>query len=336
VAVAVSASIVVGRDGELKTLAAFVAAEEPRALLLEGEAGVGKTTLWYEGLRAAAAAGHHVLTCAPALTESQLSFAGIADLLDGLLDDALPGLSVPQRHALEVALLREEADGPPPDERAIAAAFLGVLHRLGDTGPVLLAVDDAQWLDPPSRSVLEFVVRRLGNEPVALLVSRRGSGDGEAPLHLDRALGPQRVQRIVVAPLSLGAFHRLLQERLGASFPRPVLRRLHENAGGNPFYGLELARALSRRDGPVDRDDPLPVPVGLQELVAARLQTLSPAARRLLEIVSALLDRRTTVVADLARDEGIEGAIDEAVAVGVLEERGRRLAFTHPLLASGV
>jgi DNA-binding CsgD family transcriptional regulator len=336
VAVAVTASIVVGRDGELKTLAAFVAAEGARALLLEGDAGVGKTTLWYEGLRVAGAAGHHVLTCAPALTESQLSFAGIADLLEGSLEGALPGLAVPQRRALEVALLREEAEGLPPDERAIVAAFLGVLRHLGDTGPVLLAVDDAQWLDPASRSVLEFVVRRLGDEPVALLVSRRGPGDGEAPLHLGRALGPQRVQRIVVAPLSLGAFHRLLQERLGASFPRPVLRRLHENAGGNPFYGLELARALARRNGPVDRDEPLPVPVSLQELVAERLQTLSPDARRLLEIVSALLDCRTTVVADLARDEGLEGAIDEAVAVGVLEERGRRLAFTHPLLASGV
>ena len=332
-----SSDDVVGRDREQAILREFLTRDAPMgALVIEGDAGVGKTTLWRHGVALAGDEGQRVLSCAPALAESQLSFAGVADLLDGVLEDALPALPAPQRHALEVALLLEEADGQPPDERAIGGAVLAVLHELGATARVLVAVDDVQWLDEASRSVLEFVVRRLGDEPTRLLLARRGTGDDEAPLNLDRALDAARIQRVAVGPLRIGAFHRLLQQRLDTSFPRPVLLRIHASSGGNPFYGLEFGRGLTRRRRPFSPDDPLTVPASLQELVGERLRELSDDARRLLELISAMFDRRTTVIAEIARDEGLGGAIDEAVAAGVLEVRGRRLAFAHPLLAAGV
>ncbi len=203
--------------------------------------------------------GQRVLSCAPAMAESQLSFAGVADLLDGVLDDALPALPAPQRHALEVALLLEEADGPPPDERAIGGAVLAVLHELGATAPVLVAVDDVQWLDEPSRSVLEFVVRRLGDEPTRLLLARRGAGDDEAPLNLDRAFArgtdPARrrrsaAHRRVSSPAPAAAGH-VVPPTGPAADPRELGRQPVLRPRVRPRVGPPPSPVQSRR--PADR-----------------------------------------------------------------------------------
>lgn len=173
---------VVGRERELASLRSFFFAGRggPAAIVLEGDAGIGKTTLWQAGLAIASEAGYRVLACQPAAAETQLAFAALADLLSDVRDDVLPALSKSQRRALEMALLLDEPDGPPLDVRALAGAFLGVLRHLAAASPVLAAVDDTQWLDAPSRDVLEFAIRRLPVEPVGLLVSRRGLG-GDPP-----------------------------------------------------------------------------------------------------------------------------------------------------------
>ena len=137
-------------------------------------------------------------------------------------------------------------DGPPPDQLAVARAFLGALRALAHDGDVALAVDDVQWLDPSSAFVLEFALRRLREERVAALFGLRSSQD-QAALGLERALPEGRLQRLMVGPLSLGAVRHLLSARLGLVLSRPKLRRLHEISGGNPFYALELARAFERR-----------------------------------------------------------------------------------------
>jgi len=278
---------VVGREHELDIVRSFCASRtHPGALLLEGDAGIGKTVLWEAGLAIASAAGHTVLRCRPAAAEAQLSFAALADLLVDVLDEALPALAAPQRRALEVALLLDEAEGPPPDVRALAAAFLGVLRHASSSSPVLVAIDDAQWLDEPSRTVLEFAVRRLSVEPVGVLASRRGTG-AELPLGLGQALAPDRLQQLSLSPLSMGALHRLVQSRLGTALSRPVLRRLHAESGGNPFYALEIGRALQRRGSAPRSDEPLPVPPTLRQLVQERVTTLPDRVRRLLELVAA-------------------------------------------------
>ena len=238
---------VVGRDAELATVRAFLAEVErlPAALVIEGEAGIGKTTLWRAGIAAAEELGYRVLSARPAEAESQVSYAGLRDLLDPVIERALVDLPPPQRRALEITLLLRDAEVGAPDQAAIAFAVLGAFGGIAGT-PVLVAVDDVQWLDAASASVLAFAFRRLAAAPAAILVARRSGGREAAPLGLDRAFPSELLRWLRLGPLSVGATHRLLRERLGVSFPRPALVRLHETSGGNPFYALELGRALEQ------------------------------------------------------------------------------------------
>jgi DNA-binding CsgD family transcriptional regulator len=312
----------IGRDAELERLRDFLSARpRPAVLLLEGQAGIGKTTLWNAAL--SEVRGQPLLRCRPAPAEAQLAFAALSDLLGPVVEDVLPALAPPQRRALRVALLLEEAGTGALDTRLLGAALLSALRTLG---PAVVAIDDVQWLDQPSRSVLAFALRRLTDEPLALLIARRGDGSAEPPFDFS-------VERFLLEPLSMGAMHALLHERLGISFSRPVVRRLHESSGGNPFYALELGRALQRRGAMPRPDQPLPLPDSLQRVVEERLAALPDPSRAVLELVAGLLDPRLVVVERLA---DAPGAIDAAIAAGVLELAGERLAFTHPLLASAV
>src|SRR6266404_2596683 len=171
-----------GRDDELQATASFLGANGPRALLFEGEAGIGKTALWREGLRLAKEQECLVLACSGASDEARLSFAALADLLAPVLD-VLGELPEPRRKALEVALLLRDSDEPAPDDRAVAFAFAEALGKLASFGRVVVAADDVQWLDAPSEATLAFAARRLaGNDPVALLLARRGGREDPFPL----------------------------------------------------------------------------------------------------------------------------------------------------------
>jgi hypothetical protein len=128
---------------------------------------------------------------------------------------------------------------------------------------VLVAVDDVQWLDAASALALGFVARRLPPR-VGLLLTRRGEGGMEAPLGLSGALPEARVNRLVAGPLSLAALHHLIRSRLGTSMSHPLLARLVDASGGNPFFALEIARALERDADERALNDPLPVPKSLQ------------------------------------------------------------------------
>ena len=170
----VAGSALIGRNEELARLEAFVegTADGPPRLLLEGEAGIGKTTLWRAGVERAHELGFRVLESRPAAPERELSFAALGDLLSGTHDE-IGDLPAPQRRALRVALLLEEAEGEPTDQRAVAAALLGLLRRLTADEPLVIALDDIQWLDSPSSGALQFAFRRLDNEPVRVLATSR-------------------------------------------------------------------------------------------------------------------------------------------------------------------
>jgi DNA-binding CsgD family transcriptional regulator len=320
---------IIARQSELAALDDFLDASDewPRALYFEGAAGIGKTRLWREGLERARSRGLSVLATRPGSAEVRLAFAGLADLLEDVLDDVLDGLPAPQRRALAVALLLEGAEGVAPDDRAVAAAFLGALRIVAADGPFVVAVDDAQWLDAASVRTLAFALRRLDDERVGVLGTIRVSPEEAEPVELVGALPHERAERISLAPLSVGALYELVGERLGARLSRATLLRLHETSGGNPFYALELARALIQSGRESAPGHPLPVPAGLRELVEGRLGSLSARAREALLAASAL----SQPTLDLIQDDS---AVDEARAAGVVELDGQAIRFTHPLLAS--
>ena len=243
----------VGREAEFDAIESFLSRREsdgPPALVLEGEAGIGKTTLWREGLALADARSYRVLVARPASPEFEMPFAGLADLLGGSVDDVLPRLPEPQRQALATALLLVEPDGSPPRPHTIAAAVLSYLRELSRADPVLVAIDDVQWLDSSSRGALEFALRRIVEDRrITFLYSWRTGGDERPPLSAD-GLRDGSVQRVNVGPLSLGALHRVITTHLGHSLSRPVLARVHAVSGGNPFFALELARVADQRRVP--------------------------------------------------------------------------------------
>jgi DNA-binding CsgD family transcriptional regulator len=320
---------IVGRERDLASVQAFVGREAGGAagLVLEGEAGIGKSTLWLEGVTAARARGVLVLSSRPAEAERSLAYVGVGDLFEEIVADVVSVLSTPRRRALEVALLRGEAADEPIDHRALGVAVRDVLHLLSERGPVLLAIDDVQWLDAPSSSALAFALRRLAASPVLLLLARRlGAGIDQSVV--ERALAPEHVRLLRVGPLSVGALHRLLHDRLGRTFARQTLLRIHERSGGNPFFGLELARVL---EVDIDPLEPLPVPETLDGLVRARLVGLPAPTRDALALAAAL---GTASESLLGRAGVAEDALEPAFAAHVIEREHGTIRFSHPLLAS--
>jgi class 3 adenylate cyclase/DNA-binding CsgD family transcriptional regulator len=328
------AAAVVGREFELATLGGFLdgLGAGVSAAVLEGEAGAGKTTLWRAAVEDAARRGVRVFAGQPGRAEAELSFAAVGDLLGGVLAEVGGELPEPQRRALAFALLLEEPAGAPPDFRAIGAAVLGSLRLLGRRAPVLVAVDDVQWLDASSAGALLFAARRLGDEPVGVLLARRAGEESPFPAELARALPEGRVLRLEVGPLGRADLHRLVVSRLGLTLPRPALARLHEASGGNALFALELGRALAEQ-GWEEGDGPPRVPPTLRELVRGRLSALPAATRRVL-LAAAALSQPVASLATRAAGEQLE-ALEVAAAADVIELEGDRLRFTHPLLAAG-
>lgn len=257
----------IGRDAELATLGAFIQAipAGPAVLILEGEPGIGKTALWAATL-AAARRSHQVLAFQAAQPEAGLSLTGLSDLLAPAIDAVLPDLAIPQARALEIALLRREAGATPLEQRALMTAFTEAIRLLARRAPLVVAVDDLQWLDSSTAAILAFALRRLDGEPVRVLASLRAPGQGGP------AAGPVRgiaADRLTVGPLPAGPLTRILRSRVSAEISWPTAHRIHEVSRGNPLYALELARSLA--PGGHSIDEPLRVPASLRQLVGHRL-----------------------------------------------------------------
>jgi DNA-binding CsgD family transcriptional regulator len=312
---------------------AFVDALEdgPRGLLIEGEAGIGKTTLWRAALAEAEARGCVVLRCVTEQAEARLSFVGLADLAEDVSDEWLAAVRSPQREALEVALVRRERAADPPDPAAVAIGFRSLLVRLAEAAPVVVAVDDLQWLDAATARALAFAVRRLEGQRVGVLATARAPLPGPEPLGLERGLGPERLARLRLGPLGVDAVRRLVESALGYGFPRPTLLRIAQAAGGNPLFAFEIARALGPAPA-LEPGAPLPVPDSLRELVAGRIADLDPAARQTLLVAAALSHPTLELVERAASERGLIAAEES----GLLTLEGERVVFAHPLYASAV
>ncbi|MGH3129041.1 MAG: ATP-binding protein [Gaiellaceae bacterium] len=324
---------VVGRDAELGALRDFVTgiSDGASALVLEGEAGMGKTTLWRAGVEDALHAGLCVLRAEPAESETALSFSGLGDLLDPVLEEALEPLPAGQRSALARALVLEEVDGPPPDAHAAGVALLNALRGLANTRDVLVAIDDVQWLDVASAGALAYALRRLRDEHICVLLARR---TGVENLLSDELRRTPRCGDLNVGPLDPAALSQVVNVHLGVALPRPLLSEVHQASGGNPFYALEIVRTLTRSGVSVEAGKPLPVPDSLHDLVHGRLLALPLHSRDFL--VAAAAHAHPTISATEAAS-GVDRAIGLAPAVEarIVEVDGDRIRFTHPLLAAG-
>ena len=336
-------SSLVGRD---EPVARIVAAVQPPygdalAVLLEGPAGIGKTSLLRAGVARAEAAGATVLYARPVETEATFAYATLADLLGPHLSwieaRLTEGHRASLRRALGVGDGPESAEPPAeetPDAQRVGMAVLAAVRILAARGPLLIAVDDAPWADPASREALAFAVRRLAALPVRLLVAQRADiPGGSLPLGLAEAARPILVERLWLEPLSMGALHQLLRAATDSSFARPALLRIQELSGGNPFYALELARALVAAGAAVRPGQDLPMPSSLRALLGARLRKLPAPTRRLLLTV-ALSARPTFGLLQAMGGNDPQATLQPAIDAGLICVDGPTVTFDHPLYAS--
>lgn len=327
---------VLGQGDELRELGRFLDEVQngPTAVVINGDIGAGKTTLLRAAVVGARTRRYRVLACHPSESEASLTFAALGDLLDGVVDELQADIPSPQLRALRIAVLLDDPQGPLPDLRAVAVGTLGILRTLARISPVVIALDDHQWLDPATARVLRFIARRLEVEPVGWVIAGRdGEGEGDSILR-EADLPEQRTRRLRPAPLDADAFDSLFRNQLGQSFPRPLLRQIAGGSGGNPLFGLEIARGILRGDIRPQPGQRLPVPHELDDLVGARLSGLPADARELLWHAAAVSEPTVALIEAAAAVGDPLVGLDEAVRAGVIEVEGGRVRFTHPLFAS--
>jgi DNA-binding CsgD family transcriptional regulator len=326
---------VVGRSAEFRAIADFLGSvnDQPAGLLVEGEAGIGKTTLWLAALEQARQRGFHVLSARAWEAESVLAYGTVTDLLGDVDAEILAGLPAVQRVAVDRVLLHDVGGGPLTDQQVVAAALMTVVATLASQAPVLIAIDDVQWLDPSSRAVVSFVARRLRGR-VCLIATARTEPDRESVLSWLQLGTPDGISRMNVGPLSLGGVHELLSARLGRAFPRPTMVRIADVSGGNPFYAIEIGRAI---DGQKDRPD-ADLPHTLADLVRFRTRRLNADANNVLLAASCVANPTVDMLAR-ATGTSIERTtelLEDAENHGAVVIDGNRVHYSHPLLAHGV
>jgi DNA-binding CsgD family transcriptional regulator len=312
-------TLLVGRNAEAASLGSFLdaLADGPRALILRGPPGIGKTILWRNAIERARKAGFRVLVTRPAEEEMPLALVGVLDLLEPVGADTA---------ALQAG------DDPFVRGRAVHAELL----RLADDAPVVIAIDDLQWLDEASARALRFALRRVTAEPLGVLATVRAASGADDPLTLARLLPPERCEAIELRPLGVGAMRSLLGRHVG-SISRPVLRRIHETSGGNPLYALELAHALVDRGESPEAWVRLPLPASLQAAIAERLDAAPPEVGPLVSAVAALGPVQVDELRAVLPSADVAHLLDVAHEHGLLVvEENLTVRFQHPLIGSAV
>ncbi|MFJ8798782.1 AAA family ATPase [Streptomyces sp. NPDC102487] len=317
-----------GRHEELRALsdlAAGVRDGMSAALVVVGEAGIGKTTL----LDHLAETSHDLRVVRTAGTESEarLGFAGLHRLLRPFLD-GLESLPSPQYEALASAFGMLAA--PRADRYLVGMAALTLLADAASAQPLLCLVDDVQWLDRESRDALAFVARRLGAEALGLVVAGREEPGGPGAF--------EGLETLTVGGLAGAQAHELLGHSVEGRVDAAVAARIVADAGGNPLALLESAQALSPAHlaGTTPLLEPLPVGARLENHFGRLVGGLPPETRTFLVLLSAAPPEDALLLWRAAAELGVLAqAADAAVSAGVLTG-GRLLEFRHPLIRSAV
>ncbi len=316
-----------GRRSECAALDQLVASVREglsRALVLRGEAGVGKSALLEYLVRRASGCGF--ARAAGVESEMELAFAGLHQLCAPFIDrlDRLPG---PQREALGTALGLREGDAP--DRFLVGLSVLSLLSDAAEERPLVCVVDDAQWLDGASAQALAFVARRLGAESVGLVFAVREPA-GERHL--------EGLAELVVGGLADGDAQALLEAVVAGPLDERVRDRIVAETRGNPLALLELPRGRTPAElaGGFGLNGGPALAGRIEERFQERFAELSPATRLLLLVAAAEPVGDPLLVWKAAAALGIEGAAADPATAAGLVELGAQVRFRHPLVRSAV
>jgi DNA-binding CsgD family transcriptional regulator len=327
-------AVLVDRELELGSGSQFLTAARAAgaALIVDGPAGIGKSALLRALADGARQDGFEVLSCGGLEGEEQLDYASLSELIAPLVDAGSPGLPAPQRAAIEIALARVEPGEMTPDRLAVSLACARLLEVASRFAPLLVIVDDEQWLDGATREVLRLALRGTRTHPVGWLIGLRSDEPGPAPLDAERALPAEAVMRVRPGPLGRDATSRLVSDRVAGRWSPATVEQIHAASAGNPLTAIEIARELRRRAPPgAPATAPLPLPASLADALRARVASLSDQARGACE-AAAILPRASYDVVALLVGDGAATALAEAESAELLVREPGTLTFAHPLL----
>ncbi len=326
----------IGREAERQAVSRFLdAVPSGRAVLtIHGEPGMGKSLLFREAVSGAIRREYRVLVSRPGPRDATLSFSGLGDLLHPVVDEISGTLPEPQRRALEVALLLRESDDEPPGPLAVALAVRGALVALCRSLPLIVALDDSQWLDEPTAAALAHALRRLETEPIGLLAVAQPEGSVDPGQGVLASMSADEITRVRLASLSQTEIGGLLRARLGLSLTHGRLERLHRLCRGNPMIALEIAGAVVSARGAPHAAPGFPVPADLAGLLRNRLAGLPPESRQALLVMAAAAEPTRALIDRVAERSGGVTVLDLPALEGIVEEHDDRLWFTHPLFGS--
>ena len=307
----------VGRESELQALLAALAPGSASRIVLRAPAGMGKTTLLDAFLTATAELELTVLHTRPTEVDRLLAFSGLTDLMAGIETTEYDGLPAPQRRAIRAALLLEEPEADV-DPRAVAAAVRTVWTAMAERRPVLVVIDDAQWVDEATATVLSHALGRVAGAPVHVLAAGR---------LVEWSLLVADAEALELPPLGPAALFHVIKANLGLALDRARLRAVEEASGGNPLHALELVR----------RDTGDRSPGSLDELIGSRVRELPVTGRPVLLVAALAASPSVEVLAAAARcsPEEVVAVLAPARTAGIVRITDR-VSFVHPLFARAV
>jgi DNA-binding CsgD family transcriptional regulator len=312
----------VGREAERAQIARLLedaAGGRGGALVLRGEAGVGKTALLEQAVEAAD--GFRVLRALGVESEAELPFAALHELV-GPVIGLIRGLPDPQSKAMQAALALDEIENP--DRFSAYAATLGLLAAAAAEQPVLCVLDDAHWLDQASAEAFVFAARRIDHDPIVTLFAIRDPAEA--------AFAAPGLTELRVDGLRVEEAKALLAASTPSLLPA-VVDRLVETAGGNPLALLEFATSAPQNE---ESGQPLPVSEAVERAFLLRSSRLSAAAQWALLLVAVCDPGDPEALWAALEAEQVSGdSLAEAERAGLIV-RGRRLRFSHPLARSAI